>query len=43
LFFFIETPTITRYRAIVEYAETIAPSGDCQRRILTRINAHLLV
>jgi len=33
--YFIETPTITRYHAIVEYAETIAPSGDYHRRILT--------
>jgi len=23
------------YHAIIEYAETIAPSGDCHRRILT--------
>jgi len=34
---------MTRYYAIVEYAETIAPSGDCHRRILTHIDAPILV
>jgi len=32
LFFFYRN---TNNHAIVEYAETIAPSGDCQWRILT--------